>query len=239
LNSLFFNCSSLISLPDISKWNIFNSKVNNDYLSFLSDLIFYDENERQYIFETLSKILENKYENDIYLKDLDYKCFYRKSYKIEELAKFFKNRFTINGLFAGCSSLKELPNISKWDIQNVKDIGSMFTGCTSLITLPDISIWNTKNIINMNGLFLNCSSLKSLPDISKWNINNVNDISFMFNSCLSLESLPDISHWNIANVNNISGLFYDCSSLKYLPDISKWNTNNINYMDGLFGNVHY
>ena len=52
----------------------------------------------------------------------------------------------------------------------------MFAGCTSLISLPDISNWKTNNIENMNALFYNCSSLKSLPEISKWNINNVNDI---------------------------------------------------------------
>jgi len=42
----------------------------------------------------------------------------------------------------------------------------MFAGCTSLISLPDISNWKTNNIKNMNGLFYNCSSLKALPDIS-------------------------------------------------------------------------
>ena len=37
MNFTFFRCSSLISLPDISKWNIFNS--NYDYLySYLSIL---------------------------------------------------------------------------------------------------------------------------------------------------------------------------------------------------------
>ena len=28
----------------------------------------------------------------------------------------------IKGLFAGCSSLKKLPDISKWDLSNVKNI---------------------------------------------------------------------------------------------------------------------
>ena len=54
----------------------------------------------------------------------------------------------------------------------------MFAGCTSLIALPDISNWNTQNITDMNNLFHNCSSLKSLPDISKWNLNNVKNIIF-------------------------------------------------------------
>ena len=217
MNSAFFYCSSLISLPDISKWNIFNFNVNNDYLSFIN---FFDEDDIQNKFKIISKIFEKKYKNDIYLENIKIITSLPKSHKKEELKKFFENElYTMNGLFAGCSLLKELPNISKWDIQNVKDIGSMFAGCTSLISLPDISIWNTKNIINMNALFLNCSSLKLLPDISKWNINNVNDISCMFRSCSLLESLPDISKWNINNVNNIYDLFFGCSSLKNLPDI--------------------
>jgi len=56
----------------------------------------------------------------------------------------------------------------------------MFAGCSSLISLPDISNWNTKNIEDMYSLFCNCSSLISLPDISKWDIKNVKTISLMF-----------------------------------------------------------
>ena len=34
----------------------------------------------------------------------------------------------MNGLFAGCSSLNYLPDISKWNIEESKDIGAMFLG---------------------------------------------------------------------------------------------------------------
>jgi len=50
----------------------------------------------------------------------------------------------MSGLFAGCSKLKYLPNISKWNMNNSKNISSLFAGCSSLIALPDISNWNTK-----------------------------------------------------------------------------------------------
>ena len=56
-------------------------------------------------------------------------------------------------LFSFCKSLTNLPDISKWNIMNVKDISGMFKGCISLIDLPDISNWNTINIINMKDLF--------------------------------------------------------------------------------------
>ena len=45
-------------------------------------------------------------------------------------------------LFFGCSSLKSLPDISKWNINNVTDMHALFTKCSSLSSLPDISKWN-------------------------------------------------------------------------------------------------
>ena len=66
----------------------------------------------------------------------------------------------------------------------------MFGGCSSLLSLPDISKWNTNNVTNMSGLFSKCSSLISLSDISKWDIKHVNNMSYMFNGCSSLSSFP-------------------------------------------------
>ena len=38
---------------------------------------------------------------------------------------------------------------------------NMFYNCLSLSSLPDISKWNTNNINNMRGMFYNCLSLLS------------------------------------------------------------------------------
>jgi len=54
----------------------------------------------------------------------------------------------------------------------------LFSDCSSLESLPDISKWNTNNVTEMIFLFYGCSSLKSLPDLSKWNTNNVTYISW-------------------------------------------------------------
>ena len=70
-------------------------------------------------------------------------------------------------IFYECSSLKELPDISIWNMEKINNISFMFYSCSSLTSLPDISKWNTENILNMNSLFNECSSLKSLPDILK------------------------------------------------------------------------
>ena len=102
-----------------------------------------------------------------------------------------------------------------------KNMSYIFKGCSSLASLPDISKWNTNNVTNMSCMFNGCKSLSFLPDISKWNTNNVTNMSFMVNGCKSLTSLPDISKWNTNNVMNMSYMFNGCSSLASLPDISK------------------
>ena len=78
---------------------------------------------------------------------------------------------------------------------------NIFRECFSLSSLPDISKWNTNNIITADRIFSGCSSLSSLPNISKWNMNNVSVFDEIFYGCTSLSSLPDISNWNI-NKNN-------------------------------------
>ena len=43
----------------------------------------------------------------------------------------------MSGLFYGCSSLKSLPNISKWNTNNVTNIAGIFTGCSSLTEIQN------------------------------------------------------------------------------------------------------
>ena len=57
-------------------------------------------------------------------------------------------------LLSGCSSLKSLPDISKWDTNNVTNMSLLFSECSSLQSLPDISKWNIKNIVNINNIFI-------------------------------------------------------------------------------------
>ena len=68
----------------------------------------------------------------------------------------------------------------------------MFYGCSSLSSLPDISKWNTNNVNYMSNIFKGCSSLSSLPAISKWNTNNVKNIYHSFYGCFNNISFKNI-----------------------------------------------
>jgi surface protein len=167
----------------------------------------------------------------------------------------------MNNIFFGCSSLKQLPDISKWDLENVIDVSFMFGDCTSLLYLPEISKWKTSNIENMSHLFYRTSSLKTLPDLSKWDISNVKNIEFIFagfSSKYSFSDLPssldkdhimrnnDIINKELLKLlieSNKKDLDFINDSLEVLrsnsiptffPDISNWDTKNVSNMNGIF-----
>ena len=39
-------------------------------------------------------------------------------------------------MFLGCSSLLSLPDISKWNTNNVNDMSYMFWGCSDKLNIP-------------------------------------------------------------------------------------------------------
>ena len=59
-----------------------------------------------------------------------------------------------------------------------------FSACSSLESLPDISKWNTENVINMDSIFRDNKKLKTLPDISKWNIKKCSCFQALFSLIL-------------------------------------------------------
>ena len=251
LTGMFHNCSSLISLPEISKWNI--DKVSN-----LSG-VFYNCSS----LISLPDISNWNTDDVVYMEAIFYNC--SSLISLPDISKWnISNVKDMSELFANCSSLKSLPDISKWNIKSIVNISKLFYNCSSIQRLPDISLWKTNinfdyikwekshfvchdiapnrrdyysnDIRDISGLFENCLSLKSLPDISNWNIKYVINISRLFYNCSSLISLPCISIWKTFHVEDISELFYNCSSLISVPNISIWNTYNLKKMNGLFYN---
>ncbi len=124
MSYMFYNCSSLISLPDISNWNTEN--VEN----------------MSYMFNGCSALIS--------LPDISRWC----TKNVEDMKNMFDGCSTLISLpdisnwntenvenmsymFNNCSSLISLPDFSKWEKNNVDNITNMFDECLSLIYLPD------------------------------------------------------------------------------------------------------
>ena len=214
------------------------------YITILveSDLNFInsESNENFYLKQNQIKIIKNELQKNIIKESSSIKKLLESEYSLILFSGGYKNDINIcknmRNMFRNCSSLKYLPDISKWNTYNVTDMRNMFNNCSSLQYLPDISKWRTNNVTNIKNMFNNCSSLSSLPDISKWNTNNVTNMRYIFSKLSSLLSLPDISKWNTSNVNDMNCLFYYCYSLISLPDLSKWKTDNVKDISFMFSN---
>ena len=223
MSEMFSKCSSLSSLPEISK--LYTSNVNNmsnmfyscSSLKSLPDISLWDTsnvNDMKYMFGKCSSLLS-----------------------LPDLSKW--NTSNVNNMehmFANCSSLLSLSDISKWNTSKVNNMSFIFSTCKSLISLPDISNWDISNVNNISNMFYFCESLSSLPDISNWKTSKVNNMSLLFDGCKSLSFLPDISKWKFENPVDISFLFFKCSELSYIPDISIWNS--IDKKDNMYEECH-
>ena len=208
---MFYNCKSLISLPDISNLSymlknceLLLNFLNDDDIENFTEKESKEKEENKILFDFVNTVDESDHPM---LKNL-------KEILPSEIPKIEEEN-------SNSSSLSYLNNNLIFLKENYSNFKGMFYNCKSLISLPDISKWNTNNVIDISEMFYNCSSLESLPDISKWNTNNVIDMSSLFFNCNLLKSLPDISKWNTNKVINISRMFFLCSSLMPLPDISK------------------
>ena len=221
IGGMFYECKSLISLPDISNWNTSNV-INMSYLfDGCNSLLSLPDISKW----NVSKVVDFNY--------MLYNC--KSLLSLPDISNWIiSDSIYLSGVFTKCKSLSSLPDISKWDISKVIDISSLFSGCESLLSLPDISKWNTSNVTDMMGMFAECKLLSSLSDISKWNTSKVTDMSHMFSLCEKLSSLPDISKWNTSKVTDMSNMFAYCLSLVSLPNLSKWNINNVTNLKDIF-----
>ena len=153
---MFSSCISLLSLPDIYKWDTKNVKSMKSMFDICWSL------------QSLSDISKWDTKNVMDMFGMFWECRSLKS--LPDISKWdTKNVMDMFGMFGGCRSLESLPDISKWNTKNVTDMGCMFYECYSLKSLPDISKWDTKNVTDMNGMFIDCVLLHNVPNMLKKN----------------------------------------------------------------------
>ena len=128
--SFEFEFNSLISLPDISKWNTANV---TSFCCMFKDCLSLE------FLPDISRWNTTNVEDMTYMfsgcKSLEY---------LPEISRWnTKNVEEMRNMFNNCSSLVSLPDKSEWNTTNVTNMEGMFNGCSSLVSLPDISKWNT------------------------------------------------------------------------------------------------
>ena len=130
-------------------------------------------------------------------------------------------------MFNDCKA--EKLDISKFDTNNVEDMGAMFAGCSNLKEL-DIENLKTEKVKSMTEMFKGCSKLTQL-NVTNFNTSNVTEMADMFSNCTSITEL-NIQNFNTSKVTKMNGMFGNCSITSL--DVSNFNTSNVTDMQGMF-----
>jgi len=129
MSFIFYECSSLLSIPDISKWNT-NNVINMSYLFGKCENIEY-----------LPDISNFNTSNVKYMHGLFMECKSLKS--LPDISKWDTSKVILmGGEFSNLSSLSLLSNAELEEYGNTEKEyfrSGMFYNCISLTSLPDIS----------------------------------------------------------------------------------------------------
>ena len=173
-------------------------------------------------------------------------------------------------MFYGCSSLKYLNDFLLLKDINPENISYMFVGCRALLNLPNISLWNLQNIKKKELIFGNINqNIKEIyPNLYDF-MNNEIDIIYKYdknmnkiklfgksfvnnnkNNCILIinKKILDLcEYYEIKENKNItvkliekseiidmSYMFYECASLLSIINFSKWKTKNVNNTSYMF-----
>ena len=113
-----------MSEEDISEINIiYDIKEENNIRIFGSSFVENNRNICKMIIDNKEYEIKEEYNIENYKNDNN---------KLKIILKGINNATNMCGMFSGYSSLSSLPDISKWNTNNVTSMNSMLWGCSSL-----------------------------------------------------------------------------------------------------------
>ena len=137
------------------------------------------------------------------------------TYYIEDMDNLFANQGILGQDHYGFGKLN--PDISNWNVSNVKSANFMFQGNKTLKS--DLSQWRFDRLETAHQMFMD-SSFNG--DISRWIMTasslRIADWMFAFSKFNG-----DISKWNLSNCTNLTMMFLDCPNTNTNPGL--WTLN--------------
>ena len=117
---------------------------------------------------------------------------------------------SMQDMFRNCYGDGFNPDVSKWDVSEVRIMSGMFSGCYGAVFNPDVSNWNVSKVTVMHYMFNNCRGDAFNPDVSGWDVSNVENMLYMFSGCKGAAFNPNVTNWNVSKVTNMSSMFSNC-----------------------------
>ena len=105
-----------------------------------------------------------------------------------------------------------------------------FQDCVKLND-PNISNWNVSNIKNFSGMFAGAIAFNQPLD--NWVMTQATDLSWMFGSEDGVGAFnQNIAGWDVSNVTNLNGMFYNAAAFN--QDIGTWDVSKVTEMGDMF-----
>lgn len=178
----------------------------------------------------------------------DYPVFNFASYPYYNVLSLYYNNSSVHYamslecMFAGCTSLKEIVGIEDWDITGSTALGCMFAGCESLKKL-DLSKWSLSENTSINHMFYD-TGLEELS-IAGWDVSKLaspsgatrimeiiggktkETLKYIDVSGFEVSNLPSLIKNNffvtagvkVNNVTTVKALGLNDSSISYLSNV--------------------
>jgi surface protein len=202
----FQNCSSLLSIGDLSKVPLTNVTYMFDGCKSLTEIPNLNTTAAisgAYMFRNCQAITEVPDINTANMTDMSY-MFYGCS-NLEEAPNLNTSKVTnFNYMFQDCTSLIEAP---KYNWSNASNCQSIFKGCTGMLSAE---FTNTRSSSNPAGLFSGCTSLKTATFAAYATAYNS-----IFSDCTNLETVKITdAYGNAINNKSIQSVFKNCTNLK-------------------------
>lgn len=187
MSNMFYNCKSLITIPQLDTSKVTNMKRMFTRCSSLTSIPELDTSKvtnMSEMFNSCSSLTS--------IPQLD-----------------TSNATNLFSMFGGCSKLTAIPQLNT---SNVTDMGNVFYNCFSLTTIPQL---DTSKVTNISNMFNGCSSLTTLGGFT--NLGQAYETTQSANYSgyrLSLSSCPNLTHDSLMNViNNL----YDIANKGVMP----------------------
>ena len=215
LNNCFFNCASLVSIPE----GLFD---NNPEVTDFSSCFGYCS--------ALTSIPAGLFDNNPNVTNFRF-CFHSCSALTSIPQGLFDNNPNVTSFsscFNSCSALTSIPVGLFNNNPNVTYFDNCFYACTSLTSIPEGLFDNNTNVTEFNQCFGYCTALTSIPIGLFDNNLNVTDFAYCFLNCSALTSIPLGLFDNNTNVNEFRMCFADCRNLTVNVQIGSTTTEYVN-----------
>ena len=192
---MFYNCSSLQSVPLFNTTNVTNMSYMFYNCSSLQSVPLFNTTN----VTNMTNMFQNCYSlqsvplfNTQNVTNMSY--MFQNCYSLQSVPLFNTTNVTnMTSMFSYCYSLQSVP---LFNTTNVTNMSYMFYNCYSLQSVP---LFNTQNVTNMSYMFQNCYSLNSIPaftttavttDFTTFanNCNSLNRITMSFNRTVALQN---------------------------------------------------